>query len=216
MAGAPPPGLGTTQPKVMSALEIANVAREAGFRDDQPSNDQPKYSELQVAVAIAFAESGGRPTAVNSIGATGLWQIYPGNSSLLNANANAQAAYAKYRANDSRFGKGPGSVCLWTVFCSQAYRAFLKRAQTGVASTHRDRPAFTGGGTGAVHDAIAFTGNVAHDLGLFFSFITSGSNWIRLGEAIGGAALIFLALYLLFVHTSAAPRAIRAQPEGAI
>jgi hypothetical protein len=52
-----------------------------------------------VAAAIALAESGGNPSIVNSIGATGLWQIYgnpfPGNAK--DPLTNAKMAVAKYR-----------------------------------------------------------------------------------------------------------------------
>ena len=48
---------------------------------------------------IAIAESGGRVDVVNSIGASGLWQIYPGQPGSLNALDNARQAVAKYNAS---------------------------------------------------------------------------------------------------------------------
>jgi hypothetical protein len=61
-----------------------------------------------VAAAIALAESGGNPSIVNSIGATGLWQIYgnpfPGNAK--DPLTNAKMAVAKYRgAHGLRLGR---------------------------------------------------------------------------------------------------------------
>jgi hypothetical protein len=64
-----------------------------------------------IAAAIAMAESGGESTARNSIGATGLWQIYNGpNTSLALKDpvANARAAVAKWKA--------AGGFSPWTTF----------------------------------------------------------------------------------------------------
>jgi hypothetical protein len=213
MPGGPPIGVGGTilgQPKrYYSAKDLANLARDAGFRDDVSSNDdvggharqrdgtsEGRYSELQVAVAVALAESGGDSQAVNSSsGATGLWQGYPGSEALLDPERNAQMAWTKY------IGAGY-SFSPWSAFNSRAYITKLPAAALAVRSTHRDRPAFTGGGTGFVHDVIAFTGDIGHDLAAFFGFITSGSTWLRLGEVLGGAVLLLLALYLLISKTS--------------
>ncbi len=188
----------------LSAKQIAELARGAGWRDDQSSQDPTKASELAVAVAIALCESGGRTEAVDPrSGATGLWQIYPGDPKLTDAQLNATVAYGKYQANGSRFGRGSASTCLWSCYCSRAYLVHLPVAEIAVRGTHRDRPAFTGGGTGLIHNVIDFTGNIGHDLAAFFGWITSGETWIRLGEAIGGAILILLALWLVLSHTQA-------------
>jgi hypothetical protein len=56
-----------------------------------------------MAAAIAQAESGGNAGVVNSIGATGLWQIHPGGSQYLDPMANARAAVAKYRGAGNTF-----------------------------------------------------------------------------------------------------------------
>lgn len=204
-----------------SAVDLANLGRDAGFRDDTASNDgQPvrtgkvprrdgrgngRRSELHVAVAIALAESGGDRLAHNPSGAVGLWQICcTDDERFYDPAANANAAWTKYVAAGYSFRP-------WSQFNNGAYLAKLPAAYLGVTRTHRDRPAFTGGGTGVVHDVIAFTGDVGHDLAVAFGWLTSGETWIRLGEGLAGAALIGFALYLLFVHTSAAPRAIRAK-----
>lgn len=63
------------------------------------------------AAAIALAESGGDPNIVNSIGATGLWQIYNGNGEVPGAKdpmTNARMAVAKYKA--------AGGFSPWTVY----------------------------------------------------------------------------------------------------
>lgn len=219
MPGVPPTGGdiidAAAHGRYYSAKDLANLARDAGFRDDTASNDgQPvasgkvprrdgngngRRSELHVAIAVALAESGGDSRAtgppIEHGTAKGLWQIYPADESMFDAEANAQAAWNKY------VGAGY-SFTPWSVFNNGGYLAKLPAAFLAVKSTHRDRPGWTGGGTGAVHDVIAFTGNVGHDVAAFFGWITSGQTWIRLGEVVGGAILLLLALYLLFTHTS--------------
>jgi len=200
--GGPPIGVGGDvlgEPKrYYSAKDLANLARDVGFRDDRPSNDPTKASELAVAVAIALAESGGdtRATgpAIEHGTAKGLWQIYPADESMFDPQANAQAAWNKYEGAGRKFTP-------WSTFTSKAYLVKLPAAEIAVRTTHRDRPGFTGGGEGFVHDVIGFTGNIGHDVAAFFAWITSGETWIRLGEVIAGAVLFLLALYLLFTHT---------------
>jgi hypothetical protein len=192
---APPPGPTITQQRYWSAKDIANLARDAGFRDD--AHPTTRASELAVAVAIALAESGGDSLAVNpDSGATGLWQIHPGGDQYLDAALNARTAWDKYVGAGHAFTP-------WTTYTGTppAYLVKLPAAELAVRATHRDRPGWTGGGTGAVHDLIAFTGNIGHDLGNFFGWITSGETWIRLGETLAGAVLVLLALWMLFTHT---------------
>jgi hypothetical protein len=99
-------------------------------------------SVADTAAAIAIAESGGDPGIVNSIGATGLWQIHPGGPQYLPPMANARAAVAKYRA--------AGGFTPWTTYTgadtpghAKTYQAFL--GQSGM----------TGGATVAGVAAIA-------------------------------------------------------------
>jgi hypothetical protein len=154
MAAAPPrPSRATNprRPRTLTIVELVEFARGAGFRDDRPSvewgTSRPYHrykgvkasSELAVAVAIALAESGGRTAARGPRGSRGYpigpWQIYPGNDTLLDPAANARAAFAKYTSNGRHFGKGSASTCLWSVFCSGAYRAHLGRAERAVKAT---------------------------------------------------------------------------------
>jgi TP901 family phage tail tape measure protein len=53
----------------------------------------PRMANLMAAIALA--ESGGRSGIVNSIGATGLWQIHPGGSQYLDPLTNARTAVSK-------------------------------------------------------------------------------------------------------------------------
>lgn len=120
-------------------MQIAFYAQLAGFRSDRRSTDSGAVaSELVVAVAVALAESGGRTGVVNGIGATGLWQIYPGNPALKDPTANARAAFGKYSANGRAFGRGRANDCLWSAYCSGRYLARIPTAKAGVARFERE------------------------------------------------------------------------------
>ncbi|MGH3915220.1 MAG: hypothetical protein ACRDTC_17710 [Pseudonocardiaceae bacterium] len=109
----------------MSALnagEIAKVAHQAGFRG----------KDLETAVAVALAESGGRPE-VNAAGAEdsrGLWQINSVHFGRFDADRlsepgyNAKAAHAVWR---DAGGFGP-----WTAYRTGAHRSFLDDAARAV------------------------------------------------------------------------------------
>lgn len=174
-----------------SAKDLASLARSVGFRDDR--HPTTKASELAVAVAIALAESGGDRMAVNaSSGATGLWQIHPGGNQYLNAGTNAETAWAKYEGAGHSFSP-------WSTYTSKAYLVKLPAAEIAVRQT------YTGGaveqGLKGIIPGFSFVGDIAKDLATFFQWITSGETWIRLGEVVGGAILLLLALYYLFTST---------------
>jgi hypothetical protein len=110
----------------LSAQDIAGFAANAGFSD----------SDLQVAVAVALAESGGDPnangdTTLTPGGSVGLWQInlkaHPEYTAaqLTDPQANASAAYAVYSAAGNSFQP-------WTTYKSGAYSGFIVAAQEGV------------------------------------------------------------------------------------
>jgi len=93
---------------ILSPAQIAQYAYKAGFRGDA----------LNVAVAVALAESGGNTNAYNpeaaagtrpGSGSRGLWQIYGtahpeyNNDSAFDPAINAQAAFKVYREAGNRF-----------------------------------------------------------------------------------------------------------------
>ncbi len=93
---------------ILSPADIAKLAYSAGFRGDA----------LNIAVAIALAESGGNTAAYNpelaagtatGSGSRGLWQIYGtahpeyNNDSAFDPRVNAQAAYKVFREAGNRF-----------------------------------------------------------------------------------------------------------------
>lgn len=120
---------------ILSPLDIYHLAMQAGW----------SASDAVTATAIAMAESGGNTGVTNSIGATGIWQIYdgPGMSQarfeqLRDPVENAKEAYAKWAA--ARKGGATG-WCPWATYnedssCSgergrvNTWRQFLQQAQS--------------------------------------------------------------------------------------
>lgn len=72
--------------------------------------------------AIAMAESGGDPNIVNSIGATGLWQIHPGGDQYKDPMTNARTAVMKYRT------QGLGA---WEAYTRGMHKRFLGAYRNG-------------------------------------------------------------------------------------
>jgi Lysozyme like domain len=89
--------------------KLRTLAKQAGFPD----------SQLDVAAAVAMAESGGQPSQVNRNPprevSVGLWQVNTlahtefTEAELLNPEANARAAFAV-------FNKAGGSWAPWSAF----------------------------------------------------------------------------------------------------
>lgn len=108
----------------LSASQIANVARNAGFSGN----------DLVTAVAIALAESSGNPQALGDTGigegSFGLWQINsyyhpefgPDFTTLYDPQVNANAAYSVYRASGNSFKA-------WSTFNNGAYVAYVSDVQ---------------------------------------------------------------------------------------
>lgn len=107
-------------------------------------------SVADTAAAIALAESGGRASIVNSIGATGLWQIYNGNGEVPGARdpyTNARMAVAKYRGAGNKFTP-------WTTFTG---------ADTGPGGSP-GAPTFTSFLTGGKAHGVSGSGTASHGL----------------------------------------------------
>jgi hypothetical protein len=110
----------------LPASIIAVYAESAGFQGP----------DLQVAVAVALAESGGDPNAVGDLditpgGSIGLWQVnlkaHPGYTAyqLFDPQANANAAYSIYQDAGNSF-------IPWSTYTGGQYSAFIVQAQQGV------------------------------------------------------------------------------------
>jgi hypothetical protein len=98
-------------------------------------------AQAPIAAAIALAESGGRPTAVNPTdnngtqSSFGLWQVSTGTHNPPNPNwanplTNAQLAVSKYTGAQSR-GQDPFSP--WGTYTSGAYRKTLPSGYKNIA-----------------------------------------------------------------------------------
>src|SRR6185437_7387881 len=83
-------------------------------------------SVAPVMAAIGLAESGGRNVKQKgqplSRTGWGIWQITPGDPSLLDPHRNARAAVAKYRSQGLR---------AWTTYTTGRYKAYLVSANSG-------------------------------------------------------------------------------------
>jgi hypothetical protein len=110
----------------LTAAQIAGYAETAGFTGP----------DLQVAVAVALAESSGNPNAVGDLaitpgGSIGLWQInlkaHPQYTAaeLTDPQTNANAAYAIYAAAGNQFTP-------WSTYNGGQYSAYIVQAQAGV------------------------------------------------------------------------------------
>jgi hypothetical protein len=103
----------------LTSSEIQTYAANAGFTGD----------DLNIAVAIALAESSGNPTVIGDLTlgtSVGLWQInlrwHPEytETMLLAPQINANAAYSVYKAAGNSFSP-------WSTYKTGAYLAHLKQ-----------------------------------------------------------------------------------------
>jgi hypothetical protein len=114
----------------LNVKQLMALARNAGFSEEQ----------APTMAAIAMAESSGRASVVNSIGATGLWQInqpvhvkaHPTWTQgwLKDPGNNAKAAKAIYDTQGLR---------AWTVYTSGAYKKYLPTSSV-IQSVYGDLP----------------------------------------------------------------------------
>jgi hypothetical protein len=108
----------------LTADQIAQYADQAGFTGP----------DLQVAVAVALAESSGNPGAIGDLTlgvSVGLWQInlkaHPEYSqqALLDPQTNANAAFDVYQAAGNSFSP-------WSTYKGGQYSSYIVQAQNGV------------------------------------------------------------------------------------
>lgn len=116
----------------LSAAQIAQYAAAAGFSG----------ADLQVAVAVALAESSGNPQAYNpetaagtpdGQGSYGLWQIYLNahpefaGVNLYDPQTNASAAFAVFA--------GAGGFSPWSTYGNGAYLPYMSAPPAPAASS---------------------------------------------------------------------------------
>lgn len=135
-------GAGAKATGKLTANQVRGLAYAAGFRGH----------DLDVAVAIVMAESGGntRASNTNKNGTTdrGLFQINSvhGAASTFDVNKNAAAAFSLYK---KRGGFGD-----WTTFNTGAYKKFLGKTGSGKGSMMGLSGLVSGGDGGSITDAI--------------------------------------------------------------
>jgi cell wall-associated NlpC family hydrolase len=113
----------------LTAAQVAALVKKVGFPDIMVAGERLHV----VMVAIARQESGFKVEVVNSIGATGLFQIltsahrqYDPRQLRTDAEYNTKAAYEIYQA-----AKG---LRPWVAYTSGAYKKYLGLARQGVAA----------------------------------------------------------------------------------
>lgn len=166
-------------------VDIAAAARDGGFAT---------RTDIQTAVAIALAESGGNNLATNrnDNGSTdyGLWQINSVHTDILKIgdwrNPTDNAKMAK-----KVFDKQGWSA--WVVYDTGRYKDFMARANTAVAvlamlgklpdiiERGLDGPQLPGA------DAL-------DDIKKFVQFFGDKHNWQRIGYISAGVVLLFIAI----------------------
>ena len=144
-----------------------------------------------LAAAIAMAESGGKPTAINhnTNGSVdrGLFQINSvhGAQSSTDLATNIKAAIA-ISSNGTNWNP-------WTTYTSGKYKPYLTQAQDAIKTLD------TGSSTldqvlNAPSAAVSAIGDVGSSVGSIATLLTSGQFWLRLGEAIAGVILLVMGL----------------------
>jgi hypothetical protein len=175
---------------VLSDREIAGAVKAAGF---------PRAS-WNVAVAVALAESGGNPDALNNKNTNGssdygLFQINSVHADLLKAHNwrdptdNARMALA-ISSNGTNWRP-------WVAYTTGRYAAYLPRAHAATGSP--------------VEPAAATSGVSAQPAGLstpsagdFFSLIVNPHTWVRFGLIVVGFILVLIA----FIQMTGAQRLV--------
>lgn len=150
-----------------------------------------------IAIAVAWAESTGNPNAVSSTGDYGVWQInlkvwgatlgFTGEQ-LKNPSINGRAAYSVFK----RSGWGA-----WTTYKQGKHLKFMSQAATAYANRKSPGTSAIGGMDPLNHEnnALDNLNNVVDKFGVFLSDLPK--NFLRVGEFIGGAALIGVALVFM-------------------
>jgi hypothetical protein len=180
-----------TSASVMTPAQIATVARNAGWSG----------SDLTIAVAVALAESGGRPGVVNSIGCVGLWQVYQKvhpkwtTEQLKDPQTNANAAHEIWLSQGWRRG--------WTTYSHGTYQKYMGQATAGIGLLG---PILNG-----VAPIIGVAGTVAGEAAAVskaVGILSDPKTWIRVGLVILGALLVLIALARMSIGSGGGKAAI--------
>jgi hypothetical protein len=203
----------------LSASEIGAEAVRAGVATDTKTGVQcgfeasrkctrSDFINLETAIAVALAESGGNTRAHNTRppdNSYGLWQInmfgplgparrrrfgIDDNDELFRPEVNARAM--AIISSRGRFWRA------WTTYTGGSYRSRLpeaRKAARGLLSGDPGQvlPESQAPGAIGVGDIFGWASGIV----AFAKFITDPKTWLRAGEAIAGAGLIGMGTYFI-------------------
>lgn len=196
---------------MLSPLKIAELAHAAGWRGQ----------DLTVAVAVALAESGGRPDAVGDRGlvtatwgpSVGLWQIRSlnaekGKGTTRDELANADPATNARHAHQIWSSQGWGA---WTVHTTRRYLLFMPAAAAAVGARIAAGP-IGSKAVGSVEDVAQDIGGSVLDAaqtGLSLAvkagaWMSNPANWQRVAMVVVGGALVVAAVVAVIVPVAGA------------
>lgn len=172
---------------VLSDIQIATLAKSAGMND-------PKM------VAIALAESGGNPDAVNPSGATGLWQILsdPSQSGtggtrdgIANHNPSINAMHAAQILKEQ-------GLPAWSTYTNGAYFKYMNRAIAAMNGTGPVGASPQVSPTGLTDPASTLS-DAFGSLGKAFHTLSDPHTYLRVLYFLLGGWAFLTGCYLVFV-----------------
>lgn len=177
----------------LSAAEIAQVARSAGFGKDE--------NTLTTAVAVALAESSGRTAAVSPTGCChGLWQInievHPYTKSQMQDPAqNAAAAW--------KISNGGTTWKPWSAYTNGSYLLYMSSARSAsrAPTTGGDgtSPQQSGGDIliDELTDAADSIQGITYPIAATKAWLSDRNNIFRIVKVLAGGAIAILGLKLI-------------------
>lgn len=160
--------------------------------------------QITVGVAVAYAESGGRPTAtnVNRNGSRdlGLWQINDGAHPWIKGQnwqdpaVNTAAAFRVWR-------EAGGSWRPWVAYTSGSYRQYLLQGKQGADNPQspgaiEGDPAFSLNPLDGIGDAAQSVADAVKLGAAAAQWLASPHNWLRVAWVAGGGVMILAGLNL--------------------
>jgi hypothetical protein len=186
----------------------SQIEREALWAAVNPGNGNP-----HLMGAISMAEDAGDSATVNSIGACGLWQIYPYQAGCTNPRTNARMAGEKLRSQ---------GLSAWETYTNGAYKKYYSGAGSNLGTTENVgilnflAPGLGGQlekglkGEGEVNpettgEALSKSGgsNIPNIAGLgglkglekLINLLTTKNGWVRIGKVSIGLLLLLIGLF---------------------
>lgn len=182
----------------LNMKQVGGYAAGAGF----------KGKGLSIAIAVAFAESGGNTQATGPVGEKGLWQVYPRahpdwdrGGNLYDPGYNARAAYA--------ISNGGNNWHPWTTYNIGSYLLYLPQAEVaaqnvqpvkglqgalaGLVAPDTGIQSGIGNAVGGAIDTAKAVGNV----GKAVTWLAVPQHWVRIAEVVAGSILVILAISVI-------------------